>query len=86
VTDVGSSTGDADPEVHGKVGRVIIRIRGGAAPGEVLVKVRGGTEAFIAYADHPIDRDTEVLVVSSRGHRSVDVVPWELAQQVTKVD
>ena len=76
---VGLITGQSDPEVTGKVGRVIIRVRGAAGPGEVLVSVRGGTEAFIAYADIVIERETEVLVISSRGHRSVDVVPWELS-------
>lgn len=65
-----------DHEVTGKVGRVIVRVRGAEGPGEVLVRVRGGTEAFIAFADYVIERDTDVLVVSSRGDRSVDVVPW----------
>jgi hypothetical protein len=68
--------GGADPEVQGKVGHVIIRIRGTAGPGEVLVKVRGGTEAFIAYADEVIERGSDVLIVCSRGQRAVDVVPW----------
>jgi hypothetical protein len=66
----------ADPEVNGKVGRVIVRIRGPRGPGEVLVRIRGGTEAFIAYSDCVIERDTDVLVVSSRGARAVDVEPW----------
>ena len=65
-----------DPEVTGKVGRVIVRVRGAGGPGEVLVHVRGGSEAFIAFADAVIERDTDVLVVSSRGDRCVDVVPW----------
>jgi hypothetical protein len=69
-------SGVVDPEVTGKVGQVIVRIRGGEGPGEVLVAVRGGTEAFIAFAATPIELDTDVLVVSSRGERSVDVVPW----------
>ena len=57
------------------MGHVTTRIRGGDKPGEVTVSVRGGAECFIAYADTPIERATEVLVVASRGHRSVDVVP-----------
>ena len=60
----------------GKVGRVIVRVRGGKSPGEVLVRVRGGSEAFIAYCDSAIERDTDVLVVNSRGERAIDVVPW----------
>jgi nucleotide-binding universal stress UspA family protein len=65
-----------DAEVAGKLGRVIVRVRGAEGPGEVLVHVRGGTEAFIAFADGIIERDCDVLVVSSRGHRTVDVVEW----------
>jgi hypothetical protein len=78
-------TSGSDPEVHGKVGHVIIRIRGAAGPGEVLVKVRGGTEAFIAYADEAIDRGEDVLVVASRGQRSVDVVPWEVDDEIEQL-
>jgi hypothetical protein len=66
----------ADAEVNGKVGRVIVRVRGAEGPGEVLVRIRGGTEAFIAYADRVIERDADVLVVASRGERAVDVEPW----------
>jgi hypothetical protein len=68
----------ADPEVTGKVGRVILRVRGTEGPGEVLVRVRGGIEAFIAYSDVVIEPERHVLVVASRGHRAIDVVPWEL--------
>ena len=59
----------------GRVGHVTIRIRGADKPGEVTVSLRGGAECFIAYSDIPLERSTEVLVVSSRGHRSVDVMP-----------
>jgi hypothetical protein len=71
-----------DPEVTGKVGRVIVRVRGPGGPGEVLVRVRGGTEAFIAYSDRVIERDTDVLVVASRGQRAVDVEPWPYGTDV----
>lgn len=60
----------------GKVGRIIVRVRGAGGPGEVLVHVRGGTEAYIAFADSVIERGTDVLVVSSRGDHCVEVVPW----------
>ena len=66
----------------GKEGHVIVRIRGAEAPGEVLVGVRGGTEAFIAYAQAPLELDADVLVVASRGERSVDVVPWPFAAEL----
>jgi hypothetical protein len=74
--------GVVDLEVTGKVGRIIVRVRGSEGPGEVLVRVRGGSEAFIAYADTEIERDTDVLVVSSRGERAVDVVPWPWPQEL----
>jgi hypothetical protein len=68
--------GDAvtDDEVVGRVGHVTMRIRGADKPGEVTVSLRGAAECFIAYSDDPIESSTEVLVVSSRGHRSVDVI------------
>jgi membrane protein implicated in regulation of membrane protease activity len=65
-----------DEAVIGHRGTVIVRIRGENAPGEITVSVRGGSETFIAYADDPYDVGAEVLVVSSRGSRSVDVAPW----------
>jgi hypothetical protein len=64
-----------DDEVVGRVGHVTIRIRGADKPGEVTVSVRGAAESFIAYSVTPIERAVEVLVVGSRGHRSVDVIP-----------
>jgi hypothetical protein len=75
-----------DPEVTGKVGRVIVRVRGAEGPGEVLVHVRGGSEAFIAFAEGIIERNSDVLVVSSRGHRAVDVVPWPWPQELATGD
>ena len=38
--------------------------------------IRGGTESFIAYADEEIQRNETVIVYRSRGHRSVDVIPF----------
>ena len=65
-----------DEQVTGKSGTVTTRIRGGNRPGEVSVAVRGGTESFIAYADHEIQRGEIVLVYRSRGDRCVDVVKF----------
>jgi hypothetical protein len=67
-----------DPEVVGKVGTVLTRIRGGALPGEVRLPVRGTTETFIAYCPVLVERHETVLVVHSRGERAVDVepAPW----------
>jgi hypothetical protein len=68
--------GMSDEEVTGRAGMVTTRIRGGDLPGEVRVAIRGGTESFIAYAEHEIQRDETVLVYRSRGDRAVDVVPF----------
>ncbi|MFB6708689.1 hypothetical protein ACFCW6_28700 [Streptomyces sp. NPDC056333] len=42
-------------------------------PGEVLVAVRGGSEAYTAWSTTSIDRDERVVVVDSVSARSVMV-------------
>ena len=64
----------------GKVGRVLVRVRGGDQPGEVEVPVAGSIETYLAYAKEQIAVGARVLVIGSRGARRVDVVPWEIAQ------
>jgi membrane-bound ClpP family serine protease len=59
----------------GKVGRVTVSIPPGG-PGEVLLPVRGGTEAFAAWSDEPIARHSRVVVVDSLSARSVLVTPF----------
>jgi hypothetical protein len=66
----------ADEEVIGCQGVLTVATRGTAGPGEVLVKVRGGSEAFIAWSPEPLPKGTSVLVIESRGHRAVDVSAW----------
>jgi hypothetical protein len=66
-----------DISVVGCIGVLTIATRGQAGPGEVLVKVRGGSESFIAWSPAPLPRGTTVLVIESRGARSVDVSDWE---------
>jgi hypothetical protein len=61
----------------GKVGRVLVRIRGGDSPGEVVLTVAGSPETYLAYGDDGIDVGSDVLVVANRGGRSVEVVPWD---------
>jgi hypothetical protein len=61
-------------EVLGAVGTVTLPIREGK-PGEVVLKVRGGTEAFAAWADEPIAKAVRVVVVEQTGARSVLVTP-----------
>ncbi|MEV7870466.1 hypothetical protein AB0P17_31200 [Streptomyces sp. NPDC088124] len=56
----------------GAIGRVTVPIPPNG-PGEVLVAVRGGSEAYAAWADGPIGKDRRVIVVESISARSVIV-------------
>jgi hypothetical protein len=53
-----------------------IATRGADGPGEVLLRVGGGTEAYLAYSEEPLPRGSEVLAFNSRGDRSVDVMQF----------
>ncbi len=66
-----------DEAMIGRIGVLTVGTRGSAGPGEVQVSIRGGTEAFIAWSPEPLPRGTSVLVIESRGHRVVDVSPWD---------
>ena len=66
-----------DESSIGRVGVLIVGTRGGDGPGEVLIKIRGGSEAFLAWSEEPLPRGATVLVVESRGARAVDVIEWE---------
>ena len=65
----------ADHEVEGKIGRVTGTIRPGLL-GEVMLPVRGGTEAFNAYAadtDDIISVGSRIVVVEYHPPRTVVV-------------
>jgi hypothetical protein len=59
-------------DLLGSVGRVTVSIPQGGL-GEVLLPVRGGSEAFAAMSDEPIPRHTRVVVVECVSARSVVV-------------
>ena len=40
------------------------------------MKLRGGTEAYLAWSEQPLAKGTTVLVFNSRGERTVDVMEW----------
>jgi hypothetical protein len=61
--------------IVGVTGRVTVSIPADG-PGEVLLPVRGGTEAFAAWSDHPVPKHTQVLVVECTSGRSVIVTPF----------
>ena len=66
-----------DESSIGRVGVLSVATRGGDGPGEVLIKIRGGSEAFLAWSDKPLPKGATVLVIESRGERAVDVIEWE---------
>lgn len=65
-----------DDSALGSIGVLTIGTRGTAGPGEALLKVRGGTEAYIAWSERPLPRGSQVLAVTALGPRTVEVVPW----------
>jgi hypothetical protein len=67
-----SVVADADQSLMGSIGRVTVSIPANG-PGEVLLSVRGGTEAFAAWSDEPIRRHSRVVVVECMSARSVVV-------------
>ena len=66
----------SDESVVGYVGPLIVAPRGAAGAGEVMLKVRGGSEAYLAWSVDPLPKGTEVLVIGTRGARAIDVEPW----------
>ena len=66
-----------DESSIGCVGRLTVGTRGAGGPGEVLINIRGGSEAFLAWSEKPLPQGSTVLVIDSRGERAVDVIEWE---------
>ncbi|MEV7603362.1 hypothetical protein AB0O91_38940 [Kitasatospora sp. NPDC089797] len=66
----------SDQAVIGCPGVLVIGTRGAAGPGEVLVRIRGGSETFLAWSEEPLPVGAAVLVIESRGSRQVDVIEW----------
>jgi hypothetical protein len=65
----------SDHAVIGKVGRLIGEIEPGRM-GEVMIPIRGGTEAYFAFAGDPgeaIPRGTRVVVIEHEPPRTVIV-------------
>ncbi len=65
---------EGDDDLVGKIGRVTVPIPAGG-PGEVMLPVRGGTEAYAAWADEQIPKHRQIVVVEERSARSVTVTP-----------
>ena len=68
--------GDDVDDAFGLTGRVTVPISADR-PGEVVLQIRGGTEAFTAFSDDgPIAKGTLVVVVECPSARSVVVKPF----------
>ena len=65
-----------DEALIGCIGKLVVATRGKAGPGEVVVSIRGGREALIAWSAEPLPKGATVLVIETRGHQTVDVSPW----------
>ena len=63
-----------DESAIGTVGVLIVATRGQAGPGEVRIKIRGGTEHYLAWSETPLAKGTTVLLINYRGPRTVDVM------------
>jgi hypothetical protein len=66
-----------DESSIGRVGVLTVGTRGKDGPGEVHIKIRGGSETFLAWSEKPLPKGATVLVIESRGTRAVDVIEWE---------
>ena len=65
-----------DQSAVGSIGVLTVATRGPDGPGEVLLRIGGGTEAYLAWSEQPLPRGSEVLAFNSRGDRSVDVMQF----------
>ena len=50
--------------------------RGPDGPGEVWIKIRGGSERYLAWSGSPLPKGAKVLVIDFRGPRAVNVTEW----------
>jgi membrane protein implicated in regulation of membrane protease activity len=66
-----------DESVIGTVGVLITATRGPGGPGEVLVRIRGGSESYLARSATPLPKGTTVLITDCPGPRTVDVMAWD---------
>ena len=65
-----------DDSAIGTVGVLIIGTRGQSGPGEVRIRIRGGSENFLAWSENPLPKGTIVLLTNYLGPRTVEVMEW----------
>lgn len=66
----------ADDSPLGLAGRIVLATRGDDGAGEVELRIRGGTETFIARSADPLPVGQAVIVLATLGPRTVVVSPW----------
>lgn len=66
----------SEVSVIGSVGRLLVATRGPEGAGEVLLSVRGSKEAYLAWSEEPLSKGAQVLVIDTRGPRTVLVEAW----------
>lgn len=66
-----------DESCIGRLGVLTVGTRGLIGPGEALVKIRGGSETYLAWSETPLPKGATVLIIESRGARAVDVIEWD---------
>ena len=65
-----------DESAIGTIGVLIIATRGQHGPGEVRIRIRGGSENFLAWSENPLPKGTTVLLTNYLGARTVEVMEW----------
>jgi hypothetical protein len=65
-----------DEAAIGTVGVLTVGTRGPKGPGEVRIRIRGGSENFLAWSESPLPKGTTVLITNYHGARTVDVMEW----------
>lgn len=65
-----------DESALGTVGVLTVGTRGPDGPGEVWIRIRGGSERYLAWSEGPLPKGAKVLVTDFRGPRTVNVTEW----------
>ena len=65
-----------DESAIGTVGVITLATRGPAGPGEVRIRIRGGSENYLAWSKKPLPAGTVVLVTERLAPRTVEVMEW----------
>jgi len=70
-----------DESAIGRVGVVIVATRGQRGPGEVRLRIRGGTENFLAWSREPLPAGTVVLRGRAETNEVLDLL-WRMRDSI----